>query len=101
MRYSGRGIAWALFFVLVGVLVLLSNYGALSFSFKLSRDWPIILIAWGLLKLWDVLAGRTWWGYSGIWKHGRRHEKKSAKETLEDLDKGKIDVEEALQKLKE
>jgi len=52
-------ILWGLLFIAVGAWLLISNYGLVEHSFRFSRDWPILLIAVGLLKLFDVVFGRT------------------------------------------
>ncbi len=53
-----RKIMWGLFWILLGVFLLLSNHGLLGYDFSFSRDWPILLIAWGLMKIIDLLAWR-------------------------------------------
>lgn len=58
-----RKIMWGLFWILLGVFLLLSNHGLLGYDFSFSRDWPILLIAWGLMKIIDLLA----------WREGRFH----------------------------
>lgn len=54
-----RKIMWGLFWILLGLFLLLSNHGLLGFSFSFGRDWPIILIAWGVMKIVDLLAWRS------------------------------------------
>lgn len=56
MRRTARKLLWALLFILVGGIILMSNYGLIGFRFDLARDWPIILVAWGILKLIDVIS---------------------------------------------
>lgn len=53
-----RKIMWGLFWILLGIFLLLSNHGLLGFDFSFSRDWPILLVAWGLMKIIDLLAWR-------------------------------------------
>jgi hypothetical protein len=53
-----RKIMWGLFWILLGIFLLLSNHGLLGFDFSFSRDWPILLIAWGLMKILDLVAWR-------------------------------------------
>lgn len=53
-----RKIMWGLFWILLGLFLLLSNHGLLGYSFAFSRDWPILLIAWGLMKIIDLVAWR-------------------------------------------
>ena len=54
-----RKIMWGLFWILLGIFLLLSNHGLLGYHFSFSRDWPILLIAWGLMKLVDLAAWRN------------------------------------------
>lgn len=65
-----RKIMWGLFWILLGLFLLLSNHGLLGYSFSFSRDWPILLIAWGLMKIIDLLA----------WRDSRFHKFKIIKE---------------------
>jgi hypothetical protein len=46
-------ILCGIFLIILGFILLLENYGIHIISIK--RDWPIILIAWGILKLIDVV----------------------------------------------
>ncbi len=60
-----RKLMWGLFWILLGIFLLLSNHGLLGYHFSLSRDWPILLIAWGLMKIVDLVA----------WRDGRPYHK--------------------------
>lgn len=54
-----RSIFSGLLLVLLGVLFLLHNFrGGFDFLFLLERWWPLLLILWGLTKLYDNLAAR-------------------------------------------
>jgi hypothetical protein len=105
---------WALFWMAFGAVILLANYGVLDISFRFSRDWPVLLIAFGLLKLLDGLfprskQARAFWAWrprdSGRWEKtgcppcGKSGD--SVKTTLDDLEKGNISAEEALKKMGE
>jgi len=81
----------------LGGLIWASNLGYVSLSFKFSRDWPIIIVAIGLMSIWDALFGRHWWGHMFS---GQRREKRDAiARILEDLEKGSIDAEEAARRM--
>jgi hypothetical protein len=69
---------WFLILIFIGVFLWLANLHIVS----LARDWPVILIVIGLLNLFD------------IFKKGKKSR------ILNDLDSGKISVEEAEDKLK-
>ncbi len=77
---SGRVFA-GLFLIIVGVWIYLSHLGILNFS----RDWPIILIIFGLYL---------------ILKREKRKRNEKIRKVLEKLDKGEIDSETALREIK-
>ncbi|MBI4656736.1 MAG: hypothetical protein HY746_08340 [Elusimicrobia bacterium] len=43
-RRKRRKLLWSLFFVAIGSLIWLNNWGLIEYSFKFSRDWPVILL---------------------------------------------------------
>jgi hypothetical protein len=69
---------WLSALVFVGVLLWLSNLQVLS----LARDWPLILIVLGVVNILNLFK------------------KKKKASIINDLEKGKITVEEAEEKLK-
>jgi predicted membrane protein len=81
-------IFWSLLLIFVGAWIWLSNLQLVNFKFQ--RDWPIILI---LIGLYEILKG----------VRRRRTKRKiiSKEKILKELEEGKINVEEALKKLKE
>jgi hypothetical protein len=93
-----RKILWALFWIALGTLLLLSNYGLYSFHFSFSRDWPILLIAWGILKVVD----------SFVWRKPKTNgsvlesegDKQSREQILQAVESGQMSAEEAAQRLK-
>lgn len=98
--WSMRGmIMWGLFLILLGTAILMSNYGVWMFPFKLSRDWPMILIGWGILKLFDALtyAGRSW--FTGGSK--KQPGPKDYRKIVDDLVEGRISGEEAIRDMEE
>ncbi len=97
MEFNAGKVKWGIIFVASGALLLAHNYGLLSFELKLSRDWPAILIALGLLGTWD-----------GIFYRPRRRQpagegqdnRKALRDILEKLERGEIRAEEAVRKIK-
>jgi len=96
-KRTARRVIWALFWIALGAFILLSNYGMLSLSLK--RDWPILLIAYGLVSLIDLVFTR-----------GHRHppfpnewedRKSKRQEILLAVQEGRMKAEDAAQKLKE
>ena len=95
--FSMRKFFWGLVMMSVGCLIWASNLGYVNISFKFSRDWPIIIVCIGLMSIWDALFGRHWWGHKF---NGQHKEKRDAlSRVLEDLEKGKIDAEEAAKRM--
>jgi hypothetical protein len=48
---KGGKIFWGVVLVLLGVLILLRNFGYLEY--EIVRFWPVLLILWGIKKLVD------------------------------------------------
>lgn len=64
--------------ILIGIWIWFSHFGISFISFK--RDWPILII---LLGVWIILKSR-----------------RKRLKIIEDLEKGKIDVDEAIDRLR-
>lgn len=90
---------WAMFWIALGVFLLLSNYGMISYRFEWHRDWPMLLVAWGLWKIVTLIAsaGRRVHSETAI----RNPERKSRREILQAVEKGEMTAEEAAAKLEE
>lgn len=95
LAFSMRKFFWGLVVVGVGCLIWANNLGYISLSFRFSRDWPIIIVAIGLMSVWDALFGRHWWGGRFSPRQGRDKVSK----ILADLEKGEIDAEEAARRM--
>jgi hypothetical protein len=59
------GFFSGLVLISVGVLLLLHNYGHLDLHAFFSRWWPLIIIFWGAVKLYERTAGRRFGGSDG------------------------------------
>ena len=57
-RSRSSGLFSGLVLITVGVLLLLRNYGYLDLSSFLSRWWPLLIIFWGVIKLYERTLGR-------------------------------------------
>ena len=95
--FSMKKFFSGLMVILVGGLIWASNLGYISVSFRFSRDWPIIIVAIGLMSVWDAVFGRHWWGHKFCGQHKDKRER--IFKVLEDLEKGDIDVEEAAKRM--
>ena len=97
LAFSMRKFFWGVAIAAVGGLIWASNLGFISLSFRFSRDWPVIIMAIGLMSIWDALFGRHWWAHKFS---GPRREKRDAlAKVLEDLEKGSISAEEAIRRM--
>ena len=94
-----RKLLWGLFWLALGAFLLLSNYGVIGYQFSFSRDWPILLIAWGIMKIFDTL----------IWRRGKKDrinvlhsegDSQSRAQIIKAVEDGKMGAEEAAQRLK-
>jgi hypothetical protein len=59
--YNRQGVAGPVFFIGIGAIFLLNNFGLLAWNTwdLIFQLWPVMLIAWGL----DLVVGRrAWWG---------------------------------------
>jgi hypothetical protein len=59
------GLFSGLVLISVGVLLLLHNYGHLEIGEFFKRWWPLIIIFWGAVKLYERTAGRRFGGGDG------------------------------------
>ena len=57
-RPRGSSVFSGLLLIFIGGLLLLHNYRGLEIGSVLRHWWPLILIAWGGLKLYERTAGR-------------------------------------------
>jgi hypothetical protein len=93
-----RKILWALFWIALGALLLLANYGLYSFHFSFSRDWPILIIAWGVMKVIDSFAWRK--PKTDVSVLESEGDKQSREQILKAVESGQMSAEEAAQRLK-
>ena len=59
------GLFSGLVLISVGVLLLLHNYGHLEIGEFIRRWWPLMIIFWGAIKLYERTAGRRFGGGDG------------------------------------
>jgi len=73
--------------IILGILFWLGKFGIIDFYWN--RDWPVVLIAIGIFSLINYSARRL-----------RKSNSKKKNKVLESLEKGDIDAEEAIRRLK-
>src|SRR5260370_26119674 len=56
LRRRGRSLFPGLLLLFVGILLLLHNYRGLDIFIVIGHWWPLILILWGAIKLYERLA---------------------------------------------
>ena len=59
------GLFSGLVLISVGVLLLLHTYGHLQLSNFFTHWWPLLIIFWGVIKLFERVAGRRFGGGTG------------------------------------
>ncbi len=64
-RSRSSGLFSGLVLISVGILLLLHNYGHLEISTVFTRWWPLLIIFWGLIKLYERTVGRRFGGTGG------------------------------------
>jgi hypothetical protein len=63
----GGGLFSGLVLITVGLLILLHNYGHMDLQHFFTHWWPLLIIFWGVVKLFERTAGRRFGdGGSGI-----------------------------------
>jgi hypothetical protein len=61
----GGGLFSGLVLITVGILILLHNYGHIELGHFFLRWWPLIIIFWGVVKLYERTLGRQFGGSGG------------------------------------
>jgi len=56
MKKTTKRIIWGLFWVAIGAVLLLSNYGIIAYQISFARDWPVVFILIGLSDLIESLT---------------------------------------------
>ncbi|MCX5786014.1 MAG: DUF5668 domain-containing protein [Elusimicrobia bacterium] len=98
LAFSMRKFFWGLILIVIGGLLWAHNFGLVAFSISLSRDWPLIIVVFGLMAVWNALFGRHWWSAKSD-PRGRNWEKGEIKKILEELEKGDISADEAAKRM--
>jgi len=64
-RSRTSGLFSGFVLISVGTLLLLHNYGHLDLSEFFTRWWPLLIIFWGVIKLYERTVGRRFGGSGG------------------------------------
>ncbi|MBU2529827.1 MAG: hypothetical protein KKD35_02205 [Elusimicrobia bacterium] len=91
-----KKMKWGLILIAIGSVIWAGNYGLVSISFSFSRDWPIMLIAFGLLGIWKSISFNRSSG-----KIPSKDKKRGIGDILEDIEKGSKTAEDAIAELNE
>jgi len=100
---TAHKVLWGLFWIALGTWILLSNYGLLAYGFSFHRDWPIVLIAIGVIILVRSVTKRRRIVeiHRGCCDDGETSDKPARAEILKAVEDGKLSADEAASKLKE
>jgi len=98
LAFSMGKFFWGLILIGIGGLLWAHNFGLLAFSISFLRDWPLIVVAFGAISIWNALFGRHWWSAKGA-KWDRGADRGKIKEILEELEKGVISADEAAKRM--
>ncbi len=96
LAFSMRKFFWGIILAGTGALLWAHNLGYIGLSFHFGRDWPVIIVAIGLMSIWDALFGRQWWGHKI--SSGRPGSEKLSG-ILGALERGEIDAAEAARRM--
>lgn len=64
-RSRSGGLFSGLVLISVGILLLLHNYAGLDLTSFFTRWWPLLIIFWGVIKLYERTLGRRFGGSGG------------------------------------
>jgi hypothetical protein len=84
----------AIWLILIGLFIWFLNLGVFSF-FNFNRDWPLIFVFIGILIFFDKLVATF-----RRRKYISKRDKKDVKKLLSELEKGKINVDDVIKKIK-
>ena len=87
-------LKWGLILIAIGAVVWAHNFGLLSLSFNFSRDWPVILIAFGLLGVWKSISLKA-----PSEKTPSKRDRRVVGDILKDIESGAKSAEDAIKEL--
>ncbi len=94
LKLKSQKFKWGLILIAIGAIIWTHNYGLLSVSFNFSRDWPAILIAFGMLGVWRSISLK----YHSE-KIPLEEKKKIVGDILRDVERGNKSAEDAISEL--
>lgn len=94
---------WGLFWIALGSWILLSNYDMVAYQFAFNRDWPVLLIAVGIIILVRSFTRRKH-GWRA-WRDasccgGAEADRQSREQILKAVEDGAMNADEAARRLK-
>jgi LiaI-LiaF-like transmembrane region len=87
-------LKWGITLIAIGSIVWAHNFGLLSFSFNFTRDWPVILIAFGLLAVGKSVSLAN---HSA--KVSSKGNKRAMGDILKDIESGAKTAEDAIKEM--
>lgn len=93
LKYGLNEMKTGIFLIILGLFIWFLNLGIFSF-WKWERDWPWILVIIGVFSIIGYLKRRA----KGIKKY--KYKKEKIKEIINKIEKGEIDINEAIKRIK-
>jgi hypothetical protein len=94
-------LLWGLFWIALGTWLILSNYDLVAYQFTFHRDWPILLIAIGVVIIVRSFTRRREpWFAVNVNRCCGNNDKASREQILKAVEDGKMTADEAATKLK-
>ena len=96
-------VLWGLFWIALGAWLILSNYDLVAYQFTFHRDWPIILIAVGIIMIIKAVTRRrrSWHVHTDGCCSSPEADKQSREQILQAVEDGKMTADEAASRLKD
>ncbi len=91
LKYGLNKMKTGIFLIILGLFIWFLNLGVFSF-WKWERDWPWILVIIGIFSIIGYLKKK--------FRKGRKFKKEKIKDILDKIEKGEINIEEAIKRIK-
>ncbi len=91
LKYGLNKMKTGIFLIVLGLFIWLLNLGVFSF-WKWGRDWPWILVIIGIFSIIGYFKKK--------FKKNKKFKKEKIKEILDKIEKGEINIEEAIKRIK-
>lgn len=91
LKYGLSDMKTGIFLIVLGLFIWFLNLGVFSF-WKWGRDWPWILVIIGIFSIIGYFKKK--------FRKSRKFKKEKIKDILDKIEKGEINIEEAIKRIK-